>query len=112
MVELGEPLHAAVRRELEEETGLIVEVGPLVEVFDRIHRDDTGRVRFHFVIFDYVCRAADGDATPGSDADAVAWVTAEELPAYGVNPHAATVVRKALAVATDRAAGFSSALDL
>lgn len=112
VVELGEPLHAAVRRELEEETSLTVEVGPLVEVFDRIHRDSAGRVRFHFVIFDYVCRAADGDAAPGSDADEVAWVTAEELAAYGVNPHAAAVVRKALEVAAGRTPGFSSTLDL
>ena len=47
----------ASAREIVEETGLIVDVGPIVEVFDRIFRDDDGRVRYHFVLIDYVCRA-------------------------------------------------------
>ena len=99
VVEIGESLHEAVRRELPEETGLRVEVGVLVEAFDRIHRDVAARVRYHFVILDFLCAAPDGLAVPGSDAEAVAWVTADELAAYGVNPHAAAVVRKALALA-------------
>jgi mutator protein MutT len=96
-VELGERLTEAVRRELREETGLEVEVGEVVELFDRIHHDDDGRVRYHFVIVDFLCHAPDGEASAGTDADAVAWVTAAELDTYGVNEHAAAVIRKALA---------------
>jgi 8-oxo-dGTP diphosphatase len=99
LVELGERLIDAVRREIEEETGLDVEVGPMVETFDRVHRDPEGRVRFHFVIVDYLCVARSGTAVAGSDAEAVAWATSEELDAYGVNPHAAAVIRKGLAMA-------------
>jgi 8-oxo-dGTP diphosphatase len=55
LVELGERLTDAVRREIAEETGLQVEVGPMVETFDRVHHDTEGRVRFHFVIVDYLC---------------------------------------------------------
>lgn len=99
VVELGEHLDEAVRREMAEETGLLVEVGPIVETFDRVHRDAEGRVRFHYVIVDYLCRAPVGEARAGSDAAAVAWVTPDELAAYGVNPHAAAVVRKAFALA-------------
>jgi 8-oxo-dGTP diphosphatase len=97
-VEVGEALTEAVRRELLEETGLEVTIGPVLEMFDRIHRDSEGRVRYHFVIIDFLCHAVAGEAVAGSDADAVAWVTANELEAYGVNPHAAAVIRKGLAV--------------
>jgi mutator protein MutT len=95
-VELGERLTDAVRRELREETGLEVEVGRMLELFDRIHHDDAGRIRYHFVIVDFLCHAPFGDAEAGTDADEVAWVTADELDAYGVNAHAAAVIRKGL----------------
>ncbi len=68
----------------------------IIETFDRVHRDPDGRIRFHFVIVDFVCESRAGDAVAGSDADAVAWVTADELDAYGVNAHAAAVIRKGL----------------
>ena len=73
-VELGESLEDATRREIKEETGLDVDVGPLVEVFDRVHRLD-GRIRYHFVIVDYLCIPRPGDACAGDDAEDVAWVT-------------------------------------
>jgi len=97
-VELGESLEDATRREIKEETGLDVEVGPLVEVFDRVHRLD-GRIRYHFVIVDYLCSARAGEACAGDDAEAVAWVTGDEIDAYGVNAHAAAVIRKGLDMA-------------
>jgi 8-oxo-dGTP diphosphatase len=96
IVELGESLVEAVRREVLEETGLEVEAGPIVETFDRVHRDADGRVRYHFVIVDYLCTAPDGDAVAGSDAEAVAWVTADEIARYGINTHAAGVLRRGL----------------
>ncbi|MGQ0732620.1 MAG: NUDIX hydrolase [Acidobacteriota bacterium] len=96
-VELGETLVNAVHREMREETGLDVEVGPVVEVFDRVHHAD-GRVRYHFVIVDFLCTPAGGVLVPGDDALEAAWVSVEELDAYGVNPHAAAVIRKGLSL--------------
>ena len=97
-VELGESLPDATRREIKEETGLDVDVGPLVEAFDRVHRLD-GRVRYHFVILDYLCVPIGGELEAGDDADDVAWVAAEELEAYGVNAYAAAVIRRGLEMA-------------
>ena len=95
-VHLGESLSDAARREVREETGLDVYPEAIIETFDRVHRDPDGRIRFHFVIIDVVCESRDGDAGAGSDAEAVAWVSAGELDTYGVNAHAAAVIRKGL----------------
>ncbi len=95
-MDLGESLFDAVRREVKEETGLDAHPGPIVETFDRVHRDPDGRIRYHFVIVDFVCEAPAGEAVAGSDAEAVAWVTADQLDDYGVNAHAAAVIRKGL----------------
>ena len=96
LVELGESLTDAVRREIKEETDLDVDPGPIIETFDRVHRDDEGRIRYHFVIVDFVCWSEDGDAAPGSDAEAVAWISAEEIESYRINAHAADVIRRGL----------------
>lgn len=96
MLELGESLADAARREIKEETNLEIQLGPIIETFDRVHRDDQGRIRFHFVIVDFVAWANDGEATPGSDAEAVAWVAAHEIDDYKVNAHAKAVIMKGL----------------
>jgi 8-oxo-dGTP diphosphatase len=78
-VELGETLEGALRRELKEETGLLVEPVGLAAVLDRIHRDSAGAVEYHYVLVDYVCRAAGGELRCASDAAEVRWVTLEDL---------------------------------
>ncbi|HEU4929938.1 MAG TPA: NUDIX hydrolase [Candidatus Krumholzibacteria bacterium] len=97
LLNLGESLTDAVRREVKEETGLDVQLGPIVETFDRIHRDADGRIRYHFVIVDYVCWSTSGEAVAGSDADDVMWVTAADVERYGLSAHAKAVFLKGLA---------------
>jgi 8-oxo-dGTP diphosphatase len=77
MVELGEALSAALMREVREETGLEVEAVELLELLDRIHREGD-RVRFHYVIADYLCKAVGGSLRADSDADEVRWVERAE----------------------------------
>jgi 8-oxo-dGTP diphosphatase len=93
-VELGESLEQALVREMREETGLEVEPLEMLTVFDRIQRE-AGRVVYHYVIVDYLCRARSGAARAGSDALEVAWVARDEVAAYDLPGKAIEVVEEA-----------------
>ena len=86
MLEIGEALTAGVAREVREETGLDVEPIELIELLDRIHREE-GRVRYHYVIADYLCRVTGGELRAASDAAAVRWVERSEW-----NSHSALIL--------------------
>ena len=80
-LELGESLVEGIVREVKEETGLEVEALELIELVDRIVRQpapEGRRIRYHYVIADYLCRVVGGELQAASDADAVRWVERAE----------------------------------
>jgi ADP-ribose pyrophosphatase YjhB (NUDIX family) len=97
-VEVGETLEASVAREMFEETGLEIEVGPVIEVFDRIVRDEDGRVRYHFVLVDYLCWPAGGSLQAGSDVADAVFVDPGELVPFDLTAKATAVIERALAL--------------
>ena len=101
MVELGETLETAIAREMLEETSLVVEVGPVIEVFDRIMFDESRRVRYHFVLVDYLCRPVSGDLRASSDVDAAEWVDPADLVRYSLTAKATAVIERGLQLARD-----------
>ena len=98
-LELGETLESGLAREMLEETGLEVEVGPVVDVFDRILLDPERKVRYHYVLIDYLCRPIGGTLTHGSDVAAAELVDPGELDRYRLTPKATSVIEKAVEVA-------------
>jgi 8-oxo-dGTP diphosphatase len=107
-LELGETLEAAVLREVLEETGLEVETQAIVEVLDKVFIEN-GRVRYHYVLIDFLCTVQGGALKPGSDADDVRWVWHEELNSqgnYGVAPPTVAVIEKAFGVARAKTRDF------
>jgi 8-oxo-dGTP diphosphatase len=81
VLEIGELVREAAVREAAEETGLTVEPGELLGVFDRVLRDPGGRVQYHYVLVDFLCRRLSGELAAAGDAAAAGWFTREELPA-------------------------------
>ncbi len=101
LVELGEKLVDAVKREVLEETGLIVEPGEVLELFDSIWRDNEGRFQYHYVLVDYLCRVVGGELEAASDVSDARWISPEEIEQFGLRPATAGVLRKAFHFTTE-----------
>jgi mutator protein MutT len=95
LVETGETTKQAIIREVREETGLEVEPVKLVEVFERILRDQHAQVEYHFVLIDHMCRIVSGEMHADSDVSEVRWAGLEELESLGVAHETCAVIRKA-----------------
>jgi 8-oxo-dGTP diphosphatase len=104
-VDIGETLEEAIRREVREETCLDIEVGPIVDVLDRIRYDPDGRVKFHYVLVDFVCRPVGGTLQCASDAEEATWAERAHLGRYGVADATISVIDKAIA---RRSAGWTA----
>ena len=100
-VELGETLEACVAREMLEETGLDVDVGPVIEVFDRITVDDDRRVQYHYVLVDYLCWPLGGELRAGGDVDDAVFVYPADLRKYDLTMKATAVIERALQLARE-----------
>jgi 8-oxo-dGTP diphosphatase len=106
LVEVGEQLQKAVEREIKEETGLEVDPREIMGIFERIERDPKrgGRVRYHYVIVDYLCRLAGARASdskppklrPASDITEAEWAKGEMLSLYKLSHEAEEVILKAM----------------
>ena len=99
-VELGEALEAAVVREVREETGLQVKPVRVLKVFDRIHRDEAGRVQYHYVLVDFICRVTGGTLRADSDAAEACWASVSGLTQYDLSTTTLELIQTALADAS------------
>lgn len=95
LVEPGEKLEEAVRREILEETGLRIEPVRLFEVFERIMRDARGRTEYHYVLADYVCRVSGGALRAGDDVSRAEWVRRADLDRYKITEGTREVIERA-----------------
>jgi 8-oxo-dGTP diphosphatase len=103
-IELGETAREACARELLEETGLTVRAFAEVETIDIILHDDAGRVQFHYLIVDILCRVLAGELLAGEDASEAVWAEVQsvlERGDFALTPRACTVIRKALVMNED-----------
>lgn len=79
-IDLGEPIMTALKREVDEEVGLEVEVGDLVDVFEHV---TPGEDNCHYIILFYRCRPLHANLAHNQDEVAeVQWVSRHELAQY------------------------------
>jgi 8-oxo-dGTP diphosphatase len=97
IVETGEKLVEAIRREVAEETGLDVEPYSMFEIFERVIPDAEGKPEYHYVLIDYLCRRLAGEPVAASDVSRVEWVAEQNVREYRLTEGTLGVIEKAFA---------------
>jgi 8-oxo-dGTP diphosphatase len=92
-MEVGETVREGAAREAREETGLKVEVLELLGIYDRLLRDEEGRVRYQYLLVDFLCSRVSGDLCAAGDADETRWFTPEEVEQLPLPEDTAEVIR-------------------
>lgn len=94
LVELGESVEDAVKREVKEEVGLDVEVERLIDIADDIHQDERGRVRYHYILLDYLARPMSGKVTLNAESSSSRWFDPEEVQSLNASENTKNLVRR------------------
>jgi len=100
-LEVGETLRSAVVREAREETGLMIEPAELLGVFERVVPDEQGRMRYHYVLIDFLCQRVSGDLAAADDAEQARWFHREELVELELARETEEVILKGFEKAAD-----------
>jgi len=94
LVELGENLRDAVEREVREESGLEVEVEDLAVALDRVILDEDGRIEYHYVLLDFLCRWMGGEPRAATDALQCRFVSLDALSGYSLTQGTEEAIRR------------------
>jgi len=93
---LGERIEETARREVQEEAGVEIAVGPLIDVVDSITRDAEGKVQYHYTLVDLQAEWRAGDLRAGHDAAEALWADPADLSGYGLWAETERIVALAL----------------
>lgn len=81
-INVGEKIRDGLRREIFEETALKVKVGNLIDIAEKIFKDNEGKIIYHYVILDYICKYISGSMKASSDAEELMLVKMDDLDKF------------------------------
>ena len=96
LLEVGEELEEAVAREIEEETGIKVEVKELLGVFNFVIRDEAGKVKYHYVLIDFLAKPVGGKLRPSRETLDVRWVSLKDIEKYSLTRTTRRLISRAV----------------
>ena len=105
LLELGEAPEEAARREVREELGIEVELEGVLQVANEVIRDEQGRVRYHFVLIDYLMSPLRGEIKLNDESEEYRWFKAEEVESLNTTANTKLIARKYLEERGKRAEG-------
>lgn len=95
LVEFGEDLASACKREIEEETGLTVKLNPQPIMMIERFIQESVEENYHYLIIDFVGFVESGNLKAASDANQAAWVKLEDLNRYPLTQGLKETIAKA-----------------
>ncbi|RLI15252.1 MAG: hypothetical protein DRO43_01740 [Candidatus Hecatellales archaeon] len=96
LLEVGEELEEAVAREIEEETGIKVEVKELLGVFNFVIRDEAGKVKYHYVLIDFLAKPVGGKLRPSRETLDARWVSLKDIEKYSLTRTTRRLISRAV----------------
>ena len=94
LVELGEAVQDAAKREIKEETGLTIEIEGLLDVQTDLHLDGNSRIEYHYVLVDYLARPVSGRLRLNSESSDAGWFSSSQLGRLSMSRGTRTVLKQ------------------
>jgi len=94
LLEVGEEPESGARREVREELGLEVEVEGLLQVANEVIRDAEGKVKFHFVLIDYLMKPLGEKVTLNEESEKFSWFLPSQIEKLDTTRNVKLIVQK------------------
>jgi 8-oxo-dGTP diphosphatase len=94
LMEVGEDPEEAARREVREELGIEVRVEELFQVANEVIRDQEGKVRYHFVLVDYLMAPLGDKIALNEESEEYRWFGPQEVEGLNTSKNTLLIARK------------------